>query len=119
MTWEPPALHTRNGRLTSYQVRYYEDGAESETEQLFDVLVPEQLKYTARDLKTQTYYHFMVRAFTNSGPGPWTRSNTFQTTGESKQLLLLLKYFIVSLAPLLIGCTSEVMMMGQGSFGLA
>ncbi|KAL5103164.1 Receptor-type tyrosine-protein phosphatase delta [Taenia crassiceps] len=82
VTWEPPALHTRNGRLTSYQVRYYEDGAESETEQLFDVLVPEQLKYTARDLKTQTYYHFMVRAFTNSGPGPWTRSNTFQTTGE-------------------------------------
>ncbi|VDD74394.1 unnamed protein product [Mesocestoides corti] len=82
VTWEPPALNARNGRLTSYQVRYYEDGAESETEQLFDVLVPEQLKYTARDLKTQTYYHFMVRAFTNSGPGPWTRSNTFQTTGE-------------------------------------
>lgn len=55
-----------------------------ETQKVVDVLVPEQLSYTAKDLKTQTYYAFMVRAFTNAGPGPWTRANNVRTTVERK-----------------------------------
>ncbi|VDN97254.1 unnamed protein product [Rodentolepis nana] len=86
VTWEPPPLLLRNGFLTIYYVRFYVDGEESETEQMYTILIPEQLKYVAKDLRSQAYYHFMVRACNTGGVGPWSPSNNFQTAGESKQI---------------------------------
>uniref|UniRef100_A0A158QEZ1 Protein-tyrosine-phosphatase n=3 Tax=Hymenolepis diminuta TaxID=6216 RepID=A0A158QEZ1_HYMDI len=82
VTWEPPPLLLRNGLLTIYYVRFYVYGEESETEQMYTILIPEQLKYIAKDLRSQAYYHFMVRACNAGGAGPWSPSNNFQTAGE-------------------------------------
>ncbi|KAF8572045.1 hypothetical protein P879_02933 [Paragonimus westermani] len=82
ISWAPPPIQFRNGRITGYQVRYFEIGAETQTETMVKVTVPGQRQFTAKDLKEKTYYTFMVRAFTTAGPGPWSGASNIRTTVE-------------------------------------
>ncbi|CAH8437384.1 unnamed protein product [Dicrocoelium dendriticum] len=82
MSWAPPPVQSRNGHITGYQVRYFEVGAESQTETMAKVTVPGQRQYIAKDLKEKTYYTFMVRAFTSAGPGPWSGASNIRTSVE-------------------------------------
>ncbi|TPP66498.1 Receptor type tyrosine protein phosphatase, partial [Fasciola gigantica] len=82
VSWAPPPVQYRNGRITGYQIRYFEVGAESQTETMAKVTVPGQRQYTAKDLKEKTFYTFMVRAFTSAGPGPWSGASNIRTSVE-------------------------------------
>ncbi|OON23142.1 fibronectin type III domain protein [Opisthorchis viverrini] len=89
ISWAPPPVQYRNGRITAYQVRYFEVGAETQTETMAKVTVPGQRQHTAKDLKEKTFYTFMVRAFTSAGPGPWSGASNIRTSVERKSLLNL------------------------------
>ncbi|GAA48182.1 receptor-type tyrosine-protein phosphatase delta [Clonorchis sinensis] len=82
ISWAPPPVQYRNGRITAYQVRYFEVGAETQTETMAKVTVPGQRQHTAKDLKEKTFYTFMVRAFTSAGPGPWSGASNIRTSVE-------------------------------------
>ncbi|CAH8656300.1 unnamed protein product [Schistosoma haematobium] len=82
VSWAPPPVQYRNGKLTGYEVRIFEVGAETQTETIIKVTVPGQRQYTARGLKEKTFYTFMVRAFTSAGPGPWSGASNIRTSIE-------------------------------------
>ncbi|CAH8868281.1 unnamed protein product, partial [Trichobilharzia szidati] len=82
VSWAPPPVQYRNGKLTGYEVRFFEVGAETQTETTIKVTVPGQRQYTARGLKEKTFYTFMVRAFTSAGPGPWSGASNIRTSVE-------------------------------------
>ncbi|CAH8622116.1 unnamed protein product [Heterobilharzia americana] len=82
VSWAPPPVQYRNGKLTGYEVRFFEVGAETQTESTIKVTVPGQRQYTARGLKEKTFYTFMVRAFTSAGPGPWSGASNIRTSVE-------------------------------------
>lgn len=84
VSWAPPPVQYRNGKLTGYEVRIFEVGAETQTETIIKVTVPGQRQYTARGLKEKTFYTFMVRAFTSAGPGPWSGASNIRTSIECK-----------------------------------
>ncbi|CAH8592122.1 unnamed protein product [Schistosoma turkestanicum] len=82
VSWASPPVQYRNGKITGYEVRFFEVGAETQTETITKVIIPGQRQYTARGLKEKTFYTFMVRAFTSAGPGPWSGASNIRTSVE-------------------------------------
>ncbi len=61
------------------QVNFYEFAGGQDTEHLQNTT---QTHLQVGSLRQQTVYAFRVRAFTRSGPGPWSASTAIQTTAE-------------------------------------
>ncbi|BHF67113.1 protein tyrosine phosphatase activity [Sparganum proliferum] len=79
VSWAPPSKESRNGRIIGYQVHYYRFGSTQTTSGYQNTT---QSRLRIDGLQEQTVYTFRVRAFTSSGPGPWSASNTIRTTAE-------------------------------------
>ncbi|CDI96853.2 receptor type tyrosine protein phosphatase [Echinococcus multilocularis] len=79
ISWSPPPKESRNGIIIGYQVHYYEFGSPQNTANYQNTT---QTFLRIDDLQERTVYTFRVRAFTSSGPGPWSASNTLRTTAD-------------------------------------
>uniref|UniRef100_A0A5K3ESB3 protein-tyrosine-phosphatase n=1 Tax=Mesocestoides corti TaxID=53468 RepID=A0A5K3ESB3_MESCO len=79
LSWSPPPKESRNGRIIAYQVHYYEFSSPQNTANYLNTTQP---LVRIDGLQERTVYTFRVRAFTSSGPGPWSASNTIRTTAE-------------------------------------
>ncbi|VDK36550.1 unnamed protein product [Taenia asiatica] len=79
LSWSPPPKESRNGIIIGYQVHYYEFSSPQNTANYQNTTQP---FLRIDDLQERTVYTFRVRAFTSSGPGPWSASNTIRTTAD-------------------------------------
>uniref|UniRef100_A0A6I8NX60 Receptor-type tyrosine-protein phosphatase F n=1 Tax=Ornithorhynchus anatinus TaxID=9258 RepID=A0A6I8NX60_ORNAN len=69
VTWDPPMLAERNGRITNYTVVYRDIDSQQD---LHNVTADTRLTLT--NLRPDTTYDIKVRARTNKGPGPLSPS---------------------------------------------
>lgn len=71
-------------------MRYFEVGAEIQTENTVKITVPNQKQYTVGNLKEKTFYTFMIRAYTSAGPGPWSGASNIRTSVECKDFFYVI-----------------------------
>ncbi|KAF3819924.1 hypothetical protein GH733_015433 [Mirounga leonina] len=69
LTWDPPVLAERNGRITSYSVLYRDINSQQELQNL-----TADTRLTLSGLKPDTTYDIKVRARTSKGAGPLSPS---------------------------------------------
>ncbi|XP_038616595.1 receptor-type tyrosine-protein phosphatase F isoform X10 [Tachyglossus aculeatus] len=69
VTWDPPMLAERNGRITNYTVVYRDIDSQQD---LHNITADTRLTLT--NLRPDTTYDIKVRARTNKGPGPLSPS---------------------------------------------
>uniref|UniRef100_A0AAR2JPP9 Receptor-type tyrosine-protein phosphatase F n=1 Tax=Pygocentrus nattereri TaxID=42514 RepID=A0AAR2JPP9_PYGNA len=78
LTWEPPALSERNGRIVSYMVVYRDiNSQQNSTNRTSDTHM------TIHGLKPDTTYDIRVQAFTSKGGGPISPSIQSRTMSTS------------------------------------
>ncbi|CAI5445350.1 unnamed protein product [Caenorhabditis angaria] len=77
--WEPPECAQQNGNITQYE--YELVGLDEWNEGAFEGVTPRPTT-VIKDLKPGSLYRFKVRAFTASGPGPWSDALEIRTTGS-------------------------------------
>ncbi|XP_057189334.1 receptor-type tyrosine-protein phosphatase F isoform X10 [Triplophysa rosa] len=78
LSWEPPALSERNGRITQYKVVYRDINSK-----LNSTVNTNDTQMTIQGLRPDTTYDIRVQAFTNKGPGPISPSIQSRTMSTS------------------------------------
>ncbi|XP_046401143.1 tyrosine-protein phosphatase Lar isoform X4 [Ischnura elegans] len=76
--WDPPPRHACNGKLTFYGVQFHRHADHPGP----DRNVTKVTKAVFTDLEENTEYVFRIRAFTNSGPGPYSERISLRTERE-------------------------------------
>ncbi|XP_066512487.1 receptor-type tyrosine-protein phosphatase F isoform X2 [Hoplias malabaricus] len=78
LTWDPPAVSERNGRITQYNVVYRDiNSHQNSTNRTQDTHM------TLQGLRPDTTYDIRVQAFTSKGPGPLSPSIQSRTMSTS------------------------------------
>ncbi|VEL38184.1 unnamed protein product [Protopolystoma xenopodis] len=84
VSWSPPGIRQRNGRLTGYQVRYFEVADPVGTDRIASLPRDRQRRLQVHALKVNTYYAFAVRAINANGEGPWSGFSNHKTNLKCK-----------------------------------
>lgn len=75
ISWDPPPLSHRNGRITNYTIKYREKGEQA----TFLTVDGNKLSVRLHNLKKYTTYFVWVTASTSVGPGPRSSKHNFTT----------------------------------------
>lgn len=78
LSWEPPALSERNGRITQYNVVYRDINSK-----LNSTVNTNDTQMTIQGLRPDTTYDIRVQAFTSKGGGPISPSIQSRTMSTS------------------------------------
>ena len=84
LQWDPPPRKHRNGKIVLYEVLYHQQRPST-----VDWTTNTTDKYVmVEGLETSTDYNFMIRAYTDIGPGPWSNRLPFRTFPHCELQLL-------------------------------
>lgn len=75
ITWEPPVRADRSGQIKKYDVQFYKRGDQSSLLEK----TTNQTKAVFTGLEEDAHYVFKVRAYTDQGPGPYSKDMTAHT----------------------------------------
>ncbi|XP_072947209.1 tyrosine-protein phosphatase Lar isoform X3 [Epargyreus clarus] len=75
LTWEAPTRADRSGQIKKYDVQFYKRGDQSSLVEK----TTEQTKAVFTGLEEDAHYIFKVRAYTEQGPGPYSKDITAHT----------------------------------------
>ncbi|XP_049874528.1 tyrosine-protein phosphatase Lar isoform X3 [Pectinophora gossypiella] len=75
VTWEPPIRADRSGQIKKYDVQFYKRGDQSSQIEK----TTELTKAVFTGLEEDAHYVFKVRAYTDQGPGPYSKDITAHT----------------------------------------
>ncbi|KAA8589472.1 hypothetical protein FQN60_012837 [Etheostoma spectabile] len=77
LSWSPPVLAERNGKITEYTLAYKETSTGGAPKELR--LPPSQSSYVLNSLKPNSAYDVKIRAHTIVGPGPYSPPIQYRT----------------------------------------
>ncbi|XP_045536160.1 tyrosine-protein phosphatase Lar isoform X2 [Papilio machaon] len=75
VTWEPPIRADRSGQIKKYDIQFYKKGDQSSLVEK----TKETTKAVFTGLEEDAHYVFKVRAYTDQGPGPYSKDITAHT----------------------------------------
>ena len=80
LTWDPPEKKLRNGNIILYEIVYYKEANQVQSQNV-------NTSDTHLDivgLDTDTIYMFQIKAYTIRGAGPWGTRKSFKTFEDRK-----------------------------------